>query len=48
MSITYRRTINYQLPQIENTPSIIMDEMQIYSHSDNSLGQAIYNPDSSG
>ncbi|CAG8784661.1 9697_t:CDS:2 [Cetraspora pellucida] len=48
MSITHRRTINYQLPQIQNTPRIIMAEMQIHSHSGNPLGQAIYNPDSSG
>ncbi|CAG8817127.1 10009_t:CDS:2, partial [Cetraspora pellucida] len=44
MSITHKRTINYQLPQIQNTPRIIIDEMQIHSHSGNPLGQAIYNP----
>ncbi|CAG8813403.1 7015_t:CDS:1, partial [Cetraspora pellucida] len=48
MSITHRRTINYQLPQIENTSNIIMNKMQIHSHSSNPLGQAIYNPNSSG
>ncbi|CAG8825016.1 22611_t:CDS:1, partial [Cetraspora pellucida] len=47
MSITHRRTINYQLLQIKDIPRIIMNEMQIYSHSSNPLGQAIYNSDSS-
>ncbi|CAG8799084.1 8362_t:CDS:1, partial [Cetraspora pellucida] len=50
MSITHSRTINFQVPEIEYNirNNDVMDEMQIHSFAGSSLGQAQYNPGSSG
>ncbi|CAG8787860.1 17546_t:CDS:1, partial [Cetraspora pellucida] len=52
MSITQRRTWNFQMPRTQRSPrqitGTIMTDLEIHSQSGSSVGRAEYNPESSG